>query len=399
MALLRSQLNGRMWCELFSNIKWTWTWSIKLSLLTSVNIQHFPKRRKFWSILVSWRPSRTWDLRDTTFEEMFSLVLGASFQIDACEFNESDQLWYIRAHATDQGAALAAEYLEYQKKRMVEMNITLMFGNLLLDMGEYAKAERYFDMILNSSKPNEEEIACIYFNFGRTNRLKGDFARAIRSYEHAYGLHINARPKRLASAGKTLNGLGVVYSEQGKQFKAEECFRQTLKLFKRAIPKGHIDVAGTLINLATIDCYRKDVSASNADRRKKLPFISFEISTIEQSRSISKHNTSTIVLCRSAIPIERSPVWIWATSIGLRVSMRKHASSTNSRSNCKRKPCQVTILTLHEPCIISPLSILTCTTRWKRKSTLNEPKKQPNEHYQKNIQWWHYSIRRRNGWL
>ena len=107
-----------------------------------------------------------------------------------------------------------------------------MFGNLLLEMGEYAKAERYFDTILSSSNPNDEEIACIFFNVGRTHRLKGDFGRAISSYNRAYGLHMNARPKRAASAGKTLNGLGVVFSEQGKRIlKAEECFQRALKLY------------------------------------------------------------------------------------------------------------------------------------------------------------------------
>ncbi len=132
-----------------------------------------------------------------------------------------------------------------------------MFGSLLLEMGEYAKAERYFDTILNSSNPNDAEIACIFFNFGRVHRLKSDFNRAIHCYIRAYILHINE--KRYASAGKTLNGLGVVYSEQGKPLKAEECFLRAMKLYKKSIPKKHVDVAATLINLGTIDYELGDV--------------------------------------------------------------------------------------------------------------------------------------------
>jgi tetratricopeptide (TPR) repeat protein len=188
-----------------------------------------------------------------------SKFLGASFQIDSCQYNEADDLWHIQVHATDQGADLAAEYMEYQKKKMTESNIVLMFGNLLLEMGEYTKAERYFDTILTSSNPNDEEIACIFFNFGRTHRLKGDFGRAINCYTRAYNLHMNARPKRTASAGKTLNGLGVVFSEQGRILKAEQHFQRALKLYRKSIPKKHIDVAGVLINLGTIDCDRQDV--------------------------------------------------------------------------------------------------------------------------------------------
>jgi tetratricopeptide (TPR) repeat protein len=185
--------------------------------------------------------------------------VGASFQIDSCEYNAAEDLWDIKLHATDEGADLAFEYIQYEKKKMAESNIELYFGNLFLEMGQYDKAERYFDIILNSSNPNDEEIACIFFNFGRTHRLKGDFNRAINCYNRAYNLHMTCRPKRAASAGKTLNGLGVVYSELGRQLKAEDCFLRAMKLYKKSIPKKHVDVAGTLINLGTIDCERQDV--------------------------------------------------------------------------------------------------------------------------------------------
>ncbi len=177
---------------------------------------------------------------------------------------------------------------------MMESNIVLMFGNLLLEMGEYSKAERYFDTILNSSNPNDEEIACIFFNFGRTHRLKGDFNRAINCYNRAYNLHMSAKPKRSASAGKTLNGLGVVYSEQGRLLKAEECFQRTMKLYKKSIPKKHVDVAGTLINLGTIDCDRQDVRTKDFIL-SYLNFFLFLFSMIEQWLNIFEQRKSMII--------------------------------------------------------------------------------------------------------
>lgn len=162
-------------------------------------------------------------------------------------------------HATDQGVALAAEYMEYQKKKMVDSNIILMFGHLLLEMGEYDKAMKYFDNILNSSNPNDEEIACIYFNFGRTHRVKKDFNRAITCYTRAYDLHANTKPPRLASAAKALDGLGIVYCQLEKQEEAIECFEKALKLLDKSVRRKHVDVAGTLINLSTIQFDRKEV--------------------------------------------------------------------------------------------------------------------------------------------
>ena len=64
------------------------------------------------------------------------------------------------------------------------------------DLQQYDKAQAYFDSVLNTSNPTDEEIACLFFNFGRTHRTKGDFPRVIRCYNRAYELHTNGRPKR-----------------------------------------------------------------------------------------------------------------------------------------------------------------------------------------------------------
>jgi tetratricopeptide (TPR) repeat protein len=137
-----------------------------------------------------------------------------------------------------------------------------MFGHLLVEMGEYNKAETYFNNILNSSNPNDEEIACIYFNFGRTYRFKGDFDRAIDYYKRAYDLHIKAKPQRLHSAGKTINGLGLVHREQNNLEQASQYFEKALRLYDQSIQRRHIDVAGTLINLSSIQCEQEKVRKS-----------------------------------------------------------------------------------------------------------------------------------------
>jgi tetratricopeptide (TPR) repeat protein len=144
---------------------------------------------------------------------------------------------------------------------MADANIVLMFGHLLIEMGEYYKAQKYFDTVL-SSNPNDEEIACIYFNFGRAYRLKGDFDQSIDYYKRAYDLHYKAKPKRRASAAKALNGLGITSSEQGNQQIAIEYFQRALKLLYKSVHRYHVDIGGTLINLSSIYCDQKKVRKS-----------------------------------------------------------------------------------------------------------------------------------------
>ncbi|CAF3998940.1 unnamed protein product [Rotaria sordida] len=198
-------------------------------------------------------------------ETEFVVDIGL-FQIDSYKYNAVKDLWYIKVHATDQGDDLIAEYIEYQKEKMTKSNIILFFGNLLIEMVEYDKAQRYFDTILSSSNLNDEEIACIFYNFGRIHRFLGNFYRA-------YQLHMNAQLNHIASAGKTLNGLGLVYIEQGNEIKAEECFKRAMHLYKKSIPRKHIEVAGTVINLGNFDCSRQNFEQAKEIYGNSLPLL------------------------------------------------------------------------------------------------------------------------------
>ncbi|CAF1577960.1 unnamed protein product, partial [Didymodactylos carnosus] len=112
--------------------------------------------------------------------------------------------------ATDKGAELAKEYIEYQRKKLADSNIVLMFGHLLADMGEYEKSQKYFENVLRN-RPNDEEVACVYNNLGRALRLKGEYNRALDNYRKSYNLHRLAKHPRLVSASKTMNGIGITY--------------------------------------------------------------------------------------------------------------------------------------------------------------------------------------------
>ncbi|CAF1113534.1 unnamed protein product [Didymodactylos carnosus] len=126
-----------------------------------------------------------------------------------------------------------------------------MFGYLLVGLGKYEKSETYFRNILRS-KPNNEQVACLFYNMGLSYCLKRDYQRSFDSYERAYNMHLNTRPIRLVSAAKTLNGMGVVYSEQENYIKAIEYFELALKIYKKYLQHRHADIGGTLTNLGNV---------------------------------------------------------------------------------------------------------------------------------------------------
>lgn len=169
-------------------------------------------------------------------------------------YSSEECLWLVNVIATDEGVNVASEYVEYQATKMADSNIILTFGNLIIDMGDYDKAEKYFDAILHSSYPNDEEISCIYYNIGRVYRLKGEYRRALEYLTQAYRTHSEARPARLVSAAKAMNAIGILHMEQNDVQLAINSFEYALKLYVKTIGEYHPDIAGTLINLGNIYC-------------------------------------------------------------------------------------------------------------------------------------------------
>lgn len=181
-------------------------------------------------------------------------ISGTTFKIVSCQYNEQEDLWLIDVHATDQGIDLASEYMDYQKAKMPESDPILMLGHLIIETGDYDKAEKYFNGLLHSSIPNDEQIACIYYNIGRVYRLKEDYHQAIEYLNRAFVQHSQARPSRLVSAAKTMNAIGILFMQLNNIPQAIESFESALKYYNKTIQNDHPDVGGTLINLANIYC-------------------------------------------------------------------------------------------------------------------------------------------------
>ena len=162
--------------------------------------------------------------------------------------------------------------MEYQKAKMTESNPMLMLGHLITETRDYHKAERYFNGLLNSSIPNDEEIACIYYNLGRVYRLKGDYDQAIDYLNRAFLTHSQARPIRLVSAAKTMNAMGILCMELNNVPQAIESFESALKYYAKTVQEDHPDVGGTLINLANIysEQGQYEIALSSFKRAEKI---------------------------------------------------------------------------------------------------------------------------------
>ncbi|CAF1324012.1 unnamed protein product [Adineta ricciae] len=166
---------------------------------------------------------------------------------------------------------------------------------LLLWIGQYDTAEKFYLDLLNQSKLLIDEIYC-YINLGRINERLGKYDAAFEYYAKVFSIVINARcykadnffrtyykevgslycetgdysnalicleksldiHKKLHSldnieADDHYNNIGMVYYHMGKYDEALSRFNQVLLISKKFLPPNHINLAHIHLNIGA--CY------------------------------------------------------------------------------------------------------------------------------------------------
>ncbi|CAF1102198.1 unnamed protein product [Didymodactylos carnosus] len=241
--------------------------------------------------------------------------VGATFKLDEIEERKNDNgtdiYWLIKMHATDEGEHIAQEYIDYERKESCGNNETIVFGRLLINMGEYRKAIDYFitllpssnrksvnndnndkmfeDLFPSSSEEENNQRAIIYFSLGDAYVSVGDVDRALRyleesrlyydllnnNYVRSASAYISQQQYDLARDNYTqaielyrqlehqelniaccLNGLGDVYADSStKDYgKAANYYKEAYDIRKKLLTDLHPEIAMSFYNMGRL-CY------------------------------------------------------------------------------------------------------------------------------------------------
>jgi hypothetical protein len=90
-------------------------------------------------------------------EEEILFDLDSSFElIEIVKDTEKDDRWIIRLQASDRGAMLCDKYVADSNRELQQLSAEILFGKLLIDMGDSDEAIKYFQKLLVQSKENEK---------------------------------------------------------------------------------------------------------------------------------------------------------------------------------------------------------------------------------------------------
>ncbi|CAF0849593.1 unnamed protein product [Didymodactylos carnosus] len=164
---------------------------------------------------------------------------------------------------TDQVEEVAREYTESKKKEMKRSSPTLVFGDLLIDIGEYSKALTYFTRLLDD--PKDGDLVSIYCAIGRASSRRGEYKESLnncdraRDYDQALKYQLRALEMKQISLSpshdniaRSLTNIDVVYHAKGDYGQALDYYMKALKMQEISLPRNHASTANTLMNISLV---------------------------------------------------------------------------------------------------------------------------------------------------
>ena len=221
--------------------------------------------------------------------------IGTTFKIENIIYDSEVERTCVQMTVTDQDFQYIQEYIRLKRKQLEETNPTSLFGELIIDVGLYSKAELYFQSIIETLPQNHKDLPSLYHdlgyvyykkglydealkyaiiahdtlkntlqpsdmhiaqssvNLGWTFKKHGDTHLAMKHFQEA--LHIsqtNYSDQDHHTKAMALISIGDTYTDFNDYHKALHYLKQGLMMFKRIVPRRHQEIANTLMKFGNL---------------------------------------------------------------------------------------------------------------------------------------------------
>lgn len=193
------------------------------------------------------------DVTSFTSENGILFDFNSVFRLDS--IRQEDNIWIIKMTATNDGPFITESYIKTVNLDTRKLSFPILLGIVMCSMGEYSKAQNYFEKM--STNSNNEDIALIEYYLGQIFDLKLDWNRAREHYDHAYELMMKDESKYFEDVAQVLNDIGSLLVYQENYDEAIEFFQKALLMQEKHHPQGHVSIAYTLNNIGSILIYQQ----------------------------------------------------------------------------------------------------------------------------------------------
>ncbi|CAF1532224.1 unnamed protein product [Rotaria sordida] len=124
-------------------------------------------------------------------------------------------------------------------------------GHILLKVGEPAKAEQLYQILLEKASSDKERSDYSH-QLDWVYRSMGEYSKALSSYERSLEIRKIALPPNHPDLATSYNNIGMVYNKMGEHSKALSLYERSLEIRKIALPPNHPDLAGPYNNIGMV---------------------------------------------------------------------------------------------------------------------------------------------------
>ena len=142
-------------------------------------------------------------------------------------------------------------------------------GMMARDLGQYDEAIGYYEKAIRieekQSPRNHQNLASSYNNIGSVYYSMGDYPKALSSYEKALVIQQQSLPPTHPDLASSYNNIGLVYNRMGNYPKALSSHEKALAIKQQSLPPTHPDLASSYNNIGLVynrmGNYRKALSS------------------------------------------------------------------------------------------------------------------------------------------
>ncbi|CAF4472906.1 unnamed protein product [Didymodactylos carnosus] len=205
-------------------------------------------------------------------EEEILLMLGSIFRLESVHYEDDQQIWMADLDLCDEDDHDLKQVFDHMKKEMGSETTLISLGNLLLDLGELEKAEKYYNRLLNELTVGDPGIPGCYIGLGAVHQNKGEYDLALMNHEKALKIQLKALPPDHPDIASTYNNMGAVHQNKGEYDLALMNHEKALKIQLKALPLDHPDIASTYYNMGNVqdDKGEYDLALMNHEKALKI---------------------------------------------------------------------------------------------------------------------------------
>ncbi|CAF3746194.1 unnamed protein product [Rotaria sp. Silwood1] len=214
-----------------------------------------------------------------TDEQEVLIMLGSIFRLVKIDYQ--DRVWIV--HMTlcsdkDNNLKPIYDYMKNEYDKSEGESSIFSFGILLFKMGQYDKAQKYYNHLLNELPRDHPDLAPCYHNLGMIANNNGNYDEGLKWFNKALEIYTRTHKFDDPILAVEHNSIGEIHVRKGNNASALESFNKALIIRKKVFGEDHLETAMSYHNMGNayqaekklqeaFECHQKAL----AIRQKHLP--------------------------------------------------------------------------------------------------------------------------------